>query len=87
MLKDFWNSKSSTKGESWGVLEIVNGRVNWIWKPESRPDAFVISTKTIVSDNQWHTIKLRNPMIKLGTQQTVMTYHGIIFTGKKFKSS
>ena len=42
-------------------MEIVNGRVNWIWKPESRPDAYVISTKTIVSDNQWHTIKLRNP--------------------------
>ena len=39
----------------------MNGRVNWIWKPESRPDAYVISTKTIVSDNQWHTIKLRNP--------------------------
>lgn len=43
----------------------MNGRVNWIWKPESRPDAFVISTKTIVSDNQWHTIKLRNPDEKL----------------------
>ena len=58
-LKDFWNSQSSAKGESWGVLEIVNGRVNWIWKPETKQNAFVITTKTIVSDNQWHTIKLR----------------------------
>ena len=28
----FWNMKPSDIQDSWAVLEIVNGKLNWIWK-------------------------------------------------------
>jgi hypothetical protein len=40
---------------SWAVLEIVNGRVHWIWKLKNRP-AQVMTSNKVISDNEWHSI-------------------------------
>jgi len=40
---------------SWAVLEIVNGRVHWIWKLKNKPPQVMTSNK-VISDNEWHSI-------------------------------
>ena len=44
---------------SWAVLEIVNGRVHWIWKLKNRPQAQVMTSNKVISDNEWHSILIQ----------------------------
>ena len=55
---DFWSKKPSEITDSWAVLEIVAGKLNWVWKASGRRAPNIISTSTIVSDNKWHTVTL-----------------------------
>ena len=55
--KDFWTKKPSEITDSWAVLEIVAGKLNWVWKASGRRAPNIISTTTIVSDNKWHTVR------------------------------
>lgn len=64
---DFWSKKADEISASWAVLEIVNGKLNWVWKAEGQRGApNIISTSRLVADNKWHTVKLSLRKVQRG---------------------
>ena len=44
---------------SWAVLETVNGRLNWIWKPAGTQRPQLLTSNKVISDNMWHSIEIK----------------------------
>ncbi|CAG5105711.1 Oidioi.mRNA.OKI2018_I69.chr1.g2385.t1.cds [Oikopleura dioica] len=57
LILDQINKKAKDPNVSWAILEIVNGRVHWIWKLKRRAPQVMTSNK-VISDNDWHSIQI-----------------------------
>ena len=52
-LFDDERSLNKNKDYSWGVLETVNGKLNWLWKPETQQrDSSSIIFNLIFKNNE-----------------------------------
>ena len=56
---DGYSRVSNDKTTTWAVLETVNGRLNWIWKPLGDVRPQIITSNKVISDNVWHSIEIR----------------------------
>lgn len=64
---DGYSRASNDAASTWAVLETVNGRLNWIWKPLGAVRPEVLTSNKVISDNMWHSVE-----IKLGENERNM---------------